>query len=142
MTTPKEFCMPGWVTPSSHFFTTPRPFSRTSVTSNRLGWIIFWLWNVVAVLGGWSLVLAGSSQPLEGAEFPLFIAAVIELCLFLLILQFGPPFWKCGASELYVSGWYPLGGLTFTFLAYLVGNLLPHILPGAMGAAFQWPVDP
>ena len=65
------------------------------------------------------------------------IAAVIELCLFLLILQFGLPFWKCGASELYVSGWYLLGGLTFTFLAYPVGNLLPHILPGAMGAAFS-----
>ncbi len=114
------------------------PFlTKKSVTSNRLGWIIFWLWNVVAVLGGWSLVLAGSSQPLEWAEFPLLIAAVIELCLFLLILQFGLPFWKCGASELYVSGWYLLGGLTFTFLAYPVGNLLPHILPGAMGAAFS-----
>ena len=47
------------------------------------------------------------------------------------------PFWKCGASELYVSGWYLLGGLTFTFLAYPVGNLLPHMLPGAMGAAFS-----
>jgi cytochrome c oxidase cbb3-type subunit I/II len=108
-----------------------------SITSNRLGWITFWLWNVVAVLGGWSLVLAGSSQPLEWAEFPLIIAAVIELCFFLLILQFGLPFWKCGASELYVSGWYLLGGLTFTFFAYPVGNLLPHILPGAMGAAFS-----
>jgi cytochrome c oxidase cbb3-type subunit I/II len=114
------------------------PFlTKKSVTSKRLGWIIFWLWNVVAVLGGWSLVLAGSSQPLEWAEFPLVIAAVIELCLFLLILQFGLPFWKCGASELYVSGWYLLGGLTFTFLAYPVGNLLPQILPGAMGAAFS-----
>ena len=111
--------------------------TKKSVTSNRLGWIIFWLWNMVAVLGGWSLILAGSSQPLEWAEFPLIIAAVIELCFFLLILQFGLPFWKCGASELYVSGWYLLGGLTFTFLAYPVGNLLPHILPGAMGAAFS-----
>jgi cytochrome c oxidase cbb3-type subunit I/II len=114
------------------------PFlTRRSVSNKRLGWIIFWLWNAVAVLGGWSLVLTGMSQPLEWAEFPLIIAAVIELCLFLLILQFGPPFWKCGASELYVSGWYLLGGLTFTFLAYPVGNLLPHILPGAMGAAFS-----
>src|SRR5260370_15859687 len=114
------------------------PFlTKKNVTSKRLGWIIFWLWNTVAVLGGWSLVLAGSSQPLEWAEFPLIIAAVIELCLFLLILQFCLPFSKCGASELYVSGWYLLGGLTFTFLSYPVGNLLPHILPGAMGAAFS-----
>ncbi|MGB6743410.1 MAG: cbb3-type cytochrome c oxidase subunit I, partial [Terracidiphilus sp.] len=52
--------------------------TRRSVTSVRLGWIIFWAFNAVAVLGGWSLVLAGSSQPLEWAEFPLVIAAVIE----------------------------------------------------------------
>jgi cbb3-type cytochrome oxidase subunit 1 len=73
------------------------PFlTRRNMTSDRLGWVIFWVWNVVAVLGGWSMVLAGSSQPLEWAEFPLVIAAVIELCLFLLILQFGLPFLKCG----------------------------------------------
>ncbi|HEY4047882.1 MAG TPA: cbb3-type cytochrome c oxidase subunit I [Acidobacteriaceae bacterium] len=114
------------------------PFlTRRPVTSPRLGWIIFWIWNAIAVVGGWSLVLAGSSQPLEWAEFPLIIAAVIELSLFLLILQFGLPFLKCGASELYVSGWYLLGGLTFTFLAYPVGNLIPHLLPGVMGAAFS-----
>lgn len=114
------------------------PFlTRRPATSLRLGWTIFWLWNALAVLGGWSLVLAGSSQPLEWAEFPLGIAAVIELSFFLLILQFGLPFLKCGASELYVAGWYLLGGLTFTFLAYPVGNLIPHLLPGAMGAAFS-----
>ena len=114
------------------------PFlTKKDVTSNRLGWVIFWLWNVVAVLGGWSMILAGASQPLEWAEFPLVIASVIELCLFLLILQFALPFWKCGVSELYVSGWYLLGGLTFTFLAYPVGNILPHLLPGAIGAAFS-----
>ena len=111
--------------------------TRRTVTSERLGWAIFWAWNAVAVLGGWSLVLAGSSQPLEWAEFPLGIAAVIELSLLLLIVQFGLPFWKCGASELYVAGWYLVGGLTFTALAYPVGNVLPHLLPGAMGAAFS-----
>ncbi len=107
------------------------------ITSTRLGWIMFWTWNAVAVLGGWSLVLAGSSQPLEWAEFPLGIAAVIEVALLLLIVQFGLPFWKCGASELYVAGWYLVGGITFTALAYPVGNVLPHILPGAMGASFS-----
>ena len=111
--------------------------TRRAITSERLGWVIFGIWNVVAVLGGWSLVLAGSSQPLEWAEFPLGIAAVIELALLLLIVQFGIPFWKCGASELYVAGWYLLGAITFTALAYPVGNLMPHILPGAMGAAFS-----
>lgn len=111
--------------------------TRRGFTSLRLGWLLFWLWNAVAVLGGWSLVLAGHSQPLEWAEFPLGIAAVLELALILLIVQFGLPFWKCGASSLYVAGWYLLGSITFTALAYPIGNLLPHILPGAMGAAFS-----
>src|ERR1700761_1094348 len=52
---------------------------RRAVTSARLGWIIFVLWNLVAVLGGWTLVLAGVNQPLEWAEFPLIIATVIEI---------------------------------------------------------------
>lgn len=108
-----------------------------SFTSVRLGWILFWLWNFVAVLGGWTLVLAGVSQPLEWAEFPLGIAAIIECALVLLIVQFAWPFWKTGGSELYVAGWYLLGGITFTALAYPIGNLLPNILPGAMGAAFS-----
>lgn len=111
--------------------------TRRSVTGVRLGWIIFWAFNAVAVLGGWSLVLAGSSQPLEWAEFPLFIAAVIEIAFLLLIVQFGVPFWKCGSAELYVAGWYLLGSITFTALAYPVGNILPNLLPGAMGAAFS-----
>ena len=106
-------------------------------TSARLGWVIFWLWNAVAVLGGWSLVLAGHSQPLEWAEFPLAIAAVIETALLLLIVQFGLPFWKSGTAQIYVSGWYLLGGITFTALAFPVGNIIPNILPGAMGAAFS-----
>lgn len=114
------------------------PFlTKKRITSERLGWGMFWVWNIVAVLGGWTLVLAGSSQPLEWAEFPLGIAAVIELSLLLLIVQFGIPFLKCGLSELYVAGWYLLGGITFTALAYPVGNALPHLLPGAMGAAFS-----
>jgi cytochrome c oxidase cbb3-type subunit I/II len=74
---------------------------------------------------------------LEWAEFPLGIAAVIEFSLLLLIVQFGLPFFKTGASELYVSGWYLLGGITFTALAYPVGNVLPRVLPGALGAAFS-----
>jgi cbb3-type cytochrome c oxidase subunit II len=111
--------------------------TRRPVTSIRLGWIIFILWNFVAVLSGWTLVLAGVNQPLEWAEFPLIVAAVIELAWVLLICQFVIPFFKCGASEIYVAGWYLLGAITFTALAYPVGNIVPNLLPGAMGAAFS-----
>ena len=111
--------------------------TRRGIGSARLGWIIFWVWNAVAVLGGWSLVLAGQNQPLEWAEFPLVIAAVIEISFLILIVQFAVPFWKCGATELYVAGWYLVGSIVFTTLAYPIGNLVPHYLPGAMGAAFS-----
>ena len=111
--------------------------ARREFTSVSLGWLMFWIWNVVAVLGGWSLVLAGKSQPLEWAEFPLAIAGVIELSFLLLIIQFGLPFWKSGSTGLYAAGWYLLGGITFTALAYPIGNILPNLLPGAMGASFS-----
>src|SRR5487761_1074415 len=114
------------------------PFlTRRPITSERLGWWMFCVYNFVAVLGGWTLVLSGVLQPLVWAEFPLIIAAIIELCFGLMSIQFAIPFLECGASELYVSGWYLLGGITFTFLAYPLGNIVPHALPGAMGAAFS-----
>lgn len=118
------------------YYAVPLLTGRT-ITSKKLGWFIFYVFNFVAVLGGWSLVLAGSSQPLEWAEFPLGIAAVVEIAFLLVIVQFGIPFFKTKGSELYVAGWYLLGGITFTALAYPVGNLLPHLLPGAIGAAFS-----
>lgn len=113
-------------------FLTQRP-----ITSKRMGWVLFVLYNVFAVLGGWTLVLSGHSQPLEWAEFPLFSAACIEGSFLLLVAQFALPFLACGAAELYVAGWYLLGGITFTCLSYPVGNIMPHLVPGAMGAAFS-----
>jgi cbb3-type cytochrome oxidase subunit 1/cbb3-type cytochrome oxidase cytochrome c subunit len=107
------------------------------VTSARLGWGLFFAWNAAAVLGGWSLVLAGVSQPLEWAEFPLAVASIIEFAWALVLVQFAWPLVRRGAAEIYVSGWYLLGGATFTALAYPVGNLAPQLLPGAIGAAFS-----
>src|SRR5690606_39639510 len=45
--------------------------TQRRVTSPTLGWWLFGIWNFVAVVPGWILVLAGVSQPLEWAEFPL-----------------------------------------------------------------------
>ncbi len=111
--------------------------TRRAVTSVRLGWALFVLWNLAAVLGGWTLVLAGVSQPLEWAEFPLAVAAVVEIALVVLLVQFVRPLLLCGAGEIYVAGWYLLGGITFTALAFPVGNIVPNLVPGAMGAAFS-----
>ena len=107
------------------------------VTSAKLGQWIFGLWNFAVVAPGWILVLAGFSQPLEWAEFPLVIDAFVVLALALAVVQFLPPFFARGLEDLYVSSWYIIGGLIFTLLAYPMGNFVPELVPGARGAAFS-----
>ena len=77
------------------------------------------------------------SQPLEWAEFPLPIDGAAILGMLLACAQFVVPLLRAKVSSLYVSAWYILGGLTFTLLAYPVGNVVPEYLPGALGATFS-----
>jgi cbb3-type cytochrome oxidase subunit 1 len=107
------------------------------VTSARLGQWIFGLWNFAVVAPGWILVLAGFSQPLEWAEFPIVIDAVVVVALLLVCIQFLPPFFARGLEDLYVTSWYIIGALIFTLLAYPMGNFVPEFVPGARGAAFS-----
>jgi cytochrome c oxidase cbb3-type subunit I/II len=107
------------------------------VTSARLGRWLFGLWNFAVMLPGWVLVLAGVSQPLEWAEFPLAVDMVVVLALALAAVQFLPPFFARGPEDLYVSSWYVIGALVFTLLAYPMGNFVPEVVPGAQGAAFS-----
>jgi len=107
------------------------------VTSRRLGLWMFGLWNFAIMVPGWVLVLAGVSQPLEWAEFPLVIDALVIGALALAAVQFLPGFFARGLESLYVSSWYIIGGLVFTLLSYPMGNLVPELVPGASGAAFS-----
>jgi len=107
------------------------------VSSARLGQWIFGIWNFAVIAPGWVLVLAGFSQPLEWAEFPLVVDAFVVLALVLAIIQFLPPFFWRGLEDLYVSSWYIMGALVFTLLAYPMGNFVPELVPGARGAAFS-----
>jgi len=109
----------------------------TRVTSARLGWWLFAVWNFAVLAPGWVLVLVGISQPLEWAEFPLSVDAFVVLGLALAAVQFLPPFFRRGVEHLYVSSWYIIGGLIFTLLAYPMGNAVPEFVPGAQGAAFS-----
>ena len=118
------------------YFAVPRLAGRP-VTSVGLGWAVFAVWNGLVVLPGWVLVQAGVSQPLEWAEFPLPVDAAATLGMLLACIQFVVPLLRAKVSSLYVSAWYILGGLTFTLLAYPVGNVVPEYLPGALGATFS-----
>ncbi len=111
--------------------------SGRAVTSARLGHWLFALWNFAVMLPGWVLVLSGVSQPLEWAEFPLAVDAVVVVALLMAAVQFLPPFFARGLEYLYVSSWYIIGGLVFTLLAYPMGNVVPELVAGASGAAFS-----
>jgi len=111
--------------------------SGRPVTSVRLGRWLFALWNFAVMAPGWVLVLSGISQPLEWAEFPLVIDAVVVAALVLSVVQFLPPLFTRGLDYLYVSSWYIIGGLVFTVLAYPMGNIVPEFVAGASGAAFS-----
>jgi cytochrome c oxidase cbb3-type subunit I/II len=118
------------------YYVVPRLTNRP-VLSRKLGWFLFWIWNFAVVLPGWTLVLAGFSQPLEWAEFPLVVATFVVLAFILMVFEFVLPFLRARLSDLYVSGWYIIGGIVFTMLAYPVGNVVPNLVPGARGAAFS-----
>jgi cbb3-type cytochrome oxidase subunit 1 len=106
------------------------------VSSPMLGRWLFGLWNFIVVIPGFILVLAGFSQPIEWAEFPLSIDIFVIIGFALAAYQFLPGFFQRGFDELYVSSWYIIGGLVFTLLAYPMGNIIPEIVPGAESAAF------
>ncbi len=72
------------------YYAVPRLAGRP-VTSVRLGWVLFVVWNFLVVLPGWALVQAGFSQPLEWAEFPLPVDAAATLGLLLACVQFVVP---------------------------------------------------
>jgi len=118
------------------YFAVPRLAGRP-VTGVRLGWALFAVWNGLLVLPGWALVQSGVSQPLEWAEFPLPVDGAATLGMLMAVAQFVVPLLRARVSSLYVSAWYVLGGLTFTLLAYPVGNVVPEYLPGAQGATFS-----
>lgn len=118
------------------YYAVPRLANR-AVLSRKLGWFLFWIWNFAVTLSGWVLVAAGYSQPLEWAEFPLVVAAFVVLAFILMVFEFVLPFLRARLSDLYVSGWYIIGGIIFTMLAYPVGNVVPNLVPGARGAAFS-----
>ena len=111
--------------------------SGRPITSARLGNWLFALWNFAVIAPGWMLLLAGVSQPLEWAEFPLAIDAVVVVALIMSAVQFLPPLFRRGLDSLYVSSWYVIGALVFTVLAYPMGNFVPEVVAGASGAAFS-----
>src|SRR6202047_2970246 len=101
------------------YYAVPRLANRP-VLSRKLGWFLFWIWNFAVILSGWGRVAAGFTQALEWAEFPLVVAAFVVLSFILMVFEFVLPFFRVRLYDLYVSGWYIIGGIIFTVVAYPV----------------------
>ena len=123
------------------YYAVPRLADRP-VTSRGLGWLLFAVWNFAVVIPGWVCVHLGYSQGLEWAEFPLEVDVLVLVGLFLSCVQFVVPLLRSRLGQLYVSGWYIVGALVFTLLAFPVGNFVPEIEAGGARGDLQRPVDP
>lgn len=114
-----------WVVPRLTF----RP-----VLSVALSWFIFIAWQVV-VLATAVGILLGEAQAVEWGETPIWIDPVAQLGLFLVALNFGTPILR-DRGPMYVTLWYFLAALVWTFLTYAMGNFIPqYYVPGTGGGA-------
>ncbi len=112
--------------------------SGRPVLSRRLGWWLFWVWNIGVVLLGWTFVLIGYSQSVEWGEFPLVVDLVTLAAFLGLGVQLGAPYLRKPRGRLYVSSWYMTLAFTFTPAAFVIGQFFPEYLaPGALGAVLS-----
>ncbi len=144
-----NFAAYGWLVngfTAMTYYVIPR-LTGFRVWSKKIGWFIFWAWQVilVAALGGY---LMNRAQAIEWGETPtgfrpgtlemnwIPVDGLIVVGAVLLILQLMVPLYKARGQKFYVTLWYFTAGLVWLALTYLMGNILPEwILPGASGAA-------
>jgi cytochrome c oxidase cbb3-type subunit 1 len=115
-------------------FSIPR-LTREPILSDRLGWLVFWAWQLVLTL---TIVgqLAGYGQAIEWGETPIFVDPLVVVGLVLLVVNLATPIFRTRERGLYVSLWYFLAAFAWTPLVYLMGNYLPQFwIPGTAGAA-------
>jgi cytochrome c oxidase cbb3-type subunit 1 len=109
------------------------------VFDRRLSYLIFAAWQVVVVATAVG-ILFGHAQALEWGETPVWIDPVALLGLGLVFLNFVPPIAQT-IGPLYVTLWYFLAALVWTFLTYAMGNFIPEYFvsgtsAGAVGGLF------
>ncbi len=103
----------------------------TSLFSERLGRITLWIWNLAFLVGTVSLAL-GHTQSREYAEWIWPVDMMILLCLLLIFYNLARTVRDRKEKLLYVSVWYFIGALVFTFFIYLFGNAVWNPATGAI----------
>ncbi len=109
------------------------------VLDKRLSWFIFAAWQVVVLSTAVGLLL-GEAQGIEWGETPVWIDPLAQVGLLLVAINFGYPIIKV-KGPMYVSLWYFLAALVWTFLTYAMGNFVPQYCvsgtaAGAVGGLF------
>lgn len=111
----------------------------TGVRMYREGWgrPLTWLWNLTLAVGFVTL-LAGYNKGLEVAEFPVPIAALMEVVVVATAFQVMMTVARRKEKTLYVSLWYLLAALVWTGISLVLGNfILPFSMPGVNNVALH-----
>ncbi|MCE9636597.1 MAG: cbb3-type cytochrome c oxidase subunit I [Planctomycetes bacterium] len=128
------------------YYAIPRLTGR-SVLSGKLGWLIWYVWQLLVILTSVGQIL-GFAQGVEWGETPtgfkpgtfelnyVPVDFLIELGALLVAAQFLPPIARAMNKRLYVSLWYVSAGIIWLILTYVMGNtLVEWTMPGSSGAA-------
>lgn len=113
--------------------------SLRPVLDKRLSLFIFAAWQAVVLSTAVGLLL-GEAQGLEWGETPVWIDPLAQAGLLLVAINFGYPIIKV-KGPMYVTLWYFLAALVWTFLTYAMGNFVPQYAvsgtaAGAVGGLF------
>lgn len=92
------------------------------VLCDKLSYFIFGAWQVV-VLGTAGGILFGQAQGVEWGETPVWIDPLAQAGLLLVAINFGAPILS-KKGPMYVTLWYFLAALVWTFLTYGMGNFI------------------
>ena len=104
---------------------------RTELFSEKLGRASLWLWNLTIIVGTLSLSM-GYSQGREYAEWFWPADVMVLFSLALMFINLVLTVRRRQANILYVSNWYILASLIFTFFIYFSGNAVWHPATGAI----------
>ncbi|MBX3444436.1 MAG: cbb3-type cytochrome c oxidase subunit I [Planctomyces sp.] len=109
------------------------------VLSRGLSYAIFFVWQGV-VLATAVGILLGEAQGLEWGETPVWIDPVAQAGLLLVAINFMAPIVRV-QGPIYVTLWYFIAALVWTFLTYAMGNFVPQYFvsgtaAGAVGGLF------
>jgi cytochrome c oxidase cbb3-type subunit 1 len=109
------------------------------VLSRPLSYFIFGAWQFVVLATAVGIVL-GEAQGLEWGETPVWIDPLAQVGLLLVAINFMAPIAQA-KGPMYVTLWYFMAALVWTFLTYAMGNFIPEYVvcgtaAGAVGGLF------